>query len=213
MSHRLLPPPDPATIAEDEREEYDRCFARAANARADRPDEGFPPYFGALLNSPPLAAGLMDLGRTVRQRGLHPDSYTHAQREWVDQVLCADWDTNVVQLTHIPDGLAVGLRLEAIEALRAGREEELNDEERLLTDHIRRVAAGTVTDESYALIEAHMGQRAALEYTIFIGFLVMTIRLHQALGVPDPSREEIDAMLAEFRSGARTLPDPSVRFR
>jgi hypothetical protein len=70
-----------------------------------------------------------------------------------------------------------------------------------------------VTDESYAEIEAHMGRRAALEYTIFIGFLMMTIRLHQALGVPDPSEEEIDRMLDDFRTGARRLPDPSVRFR
>jgi alkylhydroperoxidase family enzyme len=210
---RLLAAPDPATIAEEEREEYERCHARAVNARADRPAEGFPPYFGALLNSPPLAAGLMDMGRTVRQRGLHEGTYTHAQRELVDQVLSADWDTNVVQLTHVPDGLAVGVRLEAIDALREGREEDLDDEERLLADHIRRVASGTVTDESYAPVEAHMGRRAALEYTIFIGFLMMTIRLNQALGVPDPPREEIDAMLDEFRTGKRELPDPSVRFR
>lgn len=210
---RLLPPPDRSTVAEGELEDFDRCYARAVGARADRPDEGFPAYFGALLNSPPLAAGLMGLGRTVRQRGLEEGTYTHAQREWVDQVLCADWKTNTVQLTHIPDGLAVGLRLEAIEALRAGREEELDDEERLLTDHIRRVANGTVTDESYAEVEAHMGARAALEYTVFIGFLMMTIRLHQALGAPDPSDAEIDRMLAEFKNGTRPLPDASVRFR
>src|SRR4051794_30901246 len=210
---RLLPPPDPATIAEDEREEYERCFARARNARADRPAEGFPPYFGALLNSPPLAAGLMDMGGKVRERGLHEGTYTHAQREWVDQVLSADWKTNVVQLTHIPDGLAVGVRLEAIDALRSGHEDVLDDEERLLADHIRRVANGTVTDESYAAVEAHLGRRAALEYTIFTGFLMMTVRLHQALGVRDPSEEEIDGLLDGFRSGSRALPDPSVRFR
>ena len=210
---RLLPLPDRESISADERDDYDRMLERARNARADRPDEGLPPYFSALLNSPPLAAGLMGMGRTVRRLGLEDGSYTHAQREWVDQVLSADWKTNVVQLTHIPDGLAVGVRLEAIDALREGREEDLDDEERLLADHIRRVASGTVTDASYAEIEAHMGRRAALEYTIFIGFLMMTIRLNQALGVPDPSEAEIDAMLDDFRSGARALPDPSVRFR
>jgi hypothetical protein len=210
---RLLPPPDGESIPEDEREDYERSLQRAVNARADRPEEGIPPYFGALLNSPPIAAGVMDLGRIVRTRGQHEGTYTHAQREWVDQVLCADWKTNIVQLTHIPDGLAVGVRLEAIEAIRAGREEELTEEERLLTEHVRRVANGTVTDESYAAIERQMGTRGALEYTVFIGFLVMTIRLHQALGVPDPSDEEIDRMLEDFRTGARALPDPSVRFR
>jgi hypothetical protein len=210
---RLLPLPDRESIPADELDDYDRMVARAKDARADRAAEGFPAYFGALLNSPPLAAGLMGVGRTVRQLGMKPGTYTHAQREWVDQVLSADWKTNVVQLTHIPDGLAVGVRLEAIDALREGREEDLDDEERLLADHIRRVAGGTVTDESYAEIEAHMGSRAALEYTIFIGFLMMTIRLNQALGVPDPSEAEIDRMLDGFRDGPRALPDPSVRFR
>src|SRR4051795_2451015 len=200
---RLLPLPDRESIPEDELDDYDRMVERARNARADHPTEHYPPYFGALLNSPPLAAALMGMGKVVRQIGLREGSYTHAQREWVDQVLSADWDTNVVQLTHIPDGLAVGLRLEAIDALREGREEDLDDEERLLADHIRRVVSGRVTDESYAEVEAHMGRRAALEYTIFIGFLAMTIRLNQALGVPDPSREEIDAMLEDFRSGRR----------
>lgn len=210
---RLLPLPDRESIPPEELEDYDRCLQRAVNARADRPAEGLPPYFSALLNSPPLAAGLMDMGRIVRQRGLHEGTYTHAQRELVDQVLATDWKTNVVQLTHVPDGLAVGVRLEAIDALRAGHEEELDDEERLLADHIRRVVGGTVTDESYARIEEHMGRSGALEYTIFIGFLMMTIRLNQALGVPDPPDEEIDRMLEEFRDGTRRLPDPSVRFR
>jgi hypothetical protein len=210
---RLLPPPDRSSLPEDERADFDRYMARARAARDDHPGDVIPPYFGAILNSPPLAAGLMGLGKTVRQRGLEGGTYTHAQREWVDQVLCADWKTNVVQGIHIPDGLAVGVRLEAIVALREGREDELDDEERLLADHIRRVESGTVTDASYAAVEAHMGKRAALEYTVFIGFLIMTIRLHQALGVPDPSDAEIDRMLAEFKDGTRPLPDPSVRFR
>lgn len=210
---RLLPLPDRDGIPADELEDYDRWLQRAANARADRPAEGLPPYFSALLNSPPLAAGLMAMGRIVRQRGLQEGTYTHAQREFVDQVLSADWKTNVVQLTHVPDGLAVGVRLEAIDALRSGREDDLDEEERLLADHIRRVVDGTVTDESYARLEAHMGRRGALEYTIFIGFLMMTIRLNQALGVPDPPDEEVDRIVDEFRSGTRQLPDPSVRFR
>jgi hypothetical protein len=120
---RLLPLPDRDSIADDELEDYDRMVERGTSMRADRAAEGFPPYFGALLNSPPLAAGLMGMGKTVRRLGLREDSYTHTQREWVDQVLSADWKTNVVQLTHIPDGLAVGVRLEAIDALRAGRED------------------------------------------------------------------------------------------
>ena len=46
---------------------------------------------------------------------------------------------------------------------------------------------------------------------LFIAFLVMTIRLHQALGFPDPPDEEIDRLLADFREGRRELPDFRVR--
>lgn len=171
-----------------------------------------PPYHSALLNSPPFGAALNQLGRLARTAGERPDTYTHAQREFVDQVLSADWGTNVVQSLHIPDALAVGVRLEAIEALRSGDETRLTDDERQLAAYIRAVVGGTVTDEMYEAMEERLGRRGAVEYTIFVGFLAMTIRLFQAFGMPDPSDAEIDAMLAELRAGARELPDPGARF-
>jgi hypothetical protein len=200
---------DPAEL-----EDYDRVVRRRvgigmATQGDEEPDMG--PYFGPLLTSPPLAAALARLGTFVRTAGERENSYSHSDRELVDQVLSADWHTNVVQLLHVPDGLAAGVRLEAIDALREGREEELTDDERQLVDHIRRVANGNVSDESYAGIEQRMGRRPALEYTFFIAFLVMTIRLHQALGFPDPPDEEIDRLLADFREGRRELPDFRVR--
>src|SRR4051794_7973628 len=138
------PPAQPhaADVDPDEREDYERVVARRtgigmASDDGDEPQLG--PYFGALLNSPPLAAVLARFGTIVRTRGDDPRSYSHADRELVDQVLAADWKTNVVQLLHVPDGLAAGVRLEAMEALRDGREERLNDDERLLVGHVRRV--------------------------------------------------------------------------
>ena len=165
------------------------------------------PYFGSLANSPPFAAMLARFGTLVRTRGERSDTYSHADRELVDQVLCADWGTNVVQLLHVPDGLAAGVRLEAIEALRSGDESRLTDDERQLADYIRRVEGGTVTDEAWDALVGRMGVRGATEYTVFIAFLIMTIRLHQAFGFPDPSDETIDALVAEFRSGTRSLPN------
>ena len=173
------------------------------------PDLG--PYFGALLNSPPFAAMLARFGTLVRTRGERGDTYSHADRELVDQVLSAVWRTNVVQLLHVPDGLAAGVRLEAIDAIRAGRAEELTSDERQLVDYIRAVERGTVTDEAFAGLERRLGRRGAVEYTIFIAFLIMTIRLHQALGFPDPPDEAIDGLLDEFRTGARELPDFTAR--
>ena len=39
----------------------------------------------------------------------------------------------------------------------------------------------------------------------------MTIRLWQALGVPEPTDEEIDVLMRNLRSGAAALPDPDAR--
>jgi hypothetical protein len=214
------PPAQPKRdeIAGDELEAYEAVTARFRRARADRPDEvrfadDAGPYFGSLLNSPPLAQVLSQFGSIVRRAGERPDTYSHSDREFVDQVLSSDWHTGVIQFTHIPDGLAAGVRMEAIEALRGGREGELTDDERLLARYIRAVCNGEVTDELYDEIEERLGKRGAVEYTIFIAFLQMTIRLHQAFGAPELSDDEVEAILAEFKSGQRELPDISVRLQ
>jgi hypothetical protein len=214
------PPAQPTRdeIEPEELEAYDAVTARFRRSRADRPEEvrstgDAGPYFGSLLNSPPLAGVLTQFGTIVRRAGERPGTYSHADREFVDQVMSADWRTGVVQRTHIPDGLAAGVRLEAIEALRAGREEDLTEDEQLLARYIRAVCTGGVTDELYEAMEARLGKRGAVEYTIFIGFLQMTIRLNQAFAVPEMSDEEVETMLAEFKSGARELPDIAVRLQ
>jgi hypothetical protein len=200
-------PPSREEVPEHEREAYDMVMQRSAGKFGS-----LPPYHAALLASPPFGAALNQLGRLARTAGERPDTYSHADREFVDQVLSADWGTNVVQRLHVPDALAVGVRPEAIEALRSRHEERLTEDERLLAGYIRAVVNGTVTDAAYEAIERRLGSRGAVEYTIFIGFLSMTIRLFQAFGMPDPDDDEIAELLSELRSGARELPDPSSRF-
>jgi hypothetical protein len=211
-------PPQQPQRDEIELEAYESVAQRFRAMRTDRPDEvrfadDAGPYFGSLLNSPPLARVLTQFGTIVRRAGERPDTYSHADREFVDQVMSADWRTGVVQRTHIPDGLAAGVRLEAIEALRAGAEDALTDDERFLATYIRGVCTGAVTDELYAQMEERLGRRGTVEYTIFIAFLQMTIRLHQAFGAPELSDEEVVTMLSEFRDGTRELPDIAVRLR
>jgi len=201
-------PPDRDELPESDRPAYDQIVERNTLKFGGT----LPPYHAALLNSPPFGAALNELGRLARRAGERAGSFSHAEREFVDQVLSLDWGTNVVQRLHLPDALAVGVRPEAIAALRGRREQELTADERELAGYIRAVANGTVTDAAYAAIEQRLGRRGAVEYTIFIAFLMMTIRLFQAFGLPDPSDEEIDALLHELRTGARELPDPSVRF-
>jgi hypothetical protein len=205
----------PRTLALPDRNEFDDpADLSAYDSVVDRNTAKFgkvTPYHGALLNSPQFGAALNHIGRLSRTAGERDDTFSHADREFVDQVLSADFGTNAVLGIHIPDALAVGVRLEAVEALRSRDESALTDDERQLADYIRAVVSGSVTDEQFAALEERMGRRGAVEYTIFIGFLQMTIRLWDAFGAPGPSDEEVDAMIAEYRAGTRELPDYRVR--
>ncbi|MDB5423902.1 MAG: carboxymuconolactone decarboxylase, partial [Phenylobacterium sp.] len=180
---RLPDTPDRDTIPQDEHALYDAVRARqTALWKGSELDSNA--YFGALLNSPPLAHALAELGRVVRQSQLR-GAFTDAEREFVDMVLSVDLDYWTIGLLHLPDALAVGVRPEAIEALTAGAEAQLTPDERQLADFVRRVISGSVTDEAYAGLQARLGRRGAVEFTAFVGFLHCTFRLWQALGVPD----------------------------
>lgn len=172
-------------------------------------------YFGALLNSPPLGYHLSMMGRYCRAAGDNPGTYSHADREWVDQVLSKDWGSTTVLTHHVPDALAVGVRLDAIVALRAGREDELTPDERQLTEFIRMVRDGAVTDDAWEAMASRMTQRGAVEYAIFIMFLATTIRLIETFTGTEhnATAQEIDEMLAEYRSGARQIGDAQAALR
>lgn len=213
---RLQQPPRSAFDDPEDREAYESVVRRRAamHMASDGSDPDLPEmgdYWGALLNSPRLCAIAARLGNFVRTAGEREGSYQHWEREFVDQVLSADWRTNVVQELHIPDGVAAGVRLEAVEALRSGREEELTDDERLLARYIRQVVSGTVDDETFATMRERLGTRGLVEYTGFILWLQWIMRMMQALGVQDPSDEEIDALIARMREGA--LPAADFRKR
>lgn len=204
---RPIAQPKRTEIPDEDLPAYDVALARHAPELKPGEDAEIGGYHGALLNSPPFAEALEAFGRVVRTRGEYEGTYSHADREFVDQVLSIDMGTNCVQLTHIPDALAVGVRLEAVEALRYGREEELNKDEQFLTEYIRAVAGGTLTDELFDRMIERLGKRGAVEYTLFITFLGMTMRNIQALTGSEPSDEQIDQMIAEFKDGSRELPD------
>jgi hypothetical protein len=206
---RIPTAPQRSDFSGDDLELYDDAMTRVAGWRAEAPSVHKPiPYWGAMLNSPPIAARQSMMGSTVRGMGERDGSYSHADREWVDQVLGYLFDYFGVTPTHTPDAVAVGVRLDAMIALHEGRDEDLTDDERLLKDYIHMVVSGKVTDEAYDAIEQRLGKRGAVEYTYFIAYLQMVLRLHMAFGVRDPGREEAGKVLYEFRDGKRdVLPD------
>jgi hypothetical protein len=163
-------------------------------------------YWGRLAWWPANALNRLEASSLIRTAGDRTDSYSHVDREWADQVLAVELRTNVVQYGHLPDALATGVRLEAIEALRSGRDEDLTETELLLTVFIRQIIGGTVTDETWTRMEEYIGARGAVEYMCFVTTLWLTFRQFNALGLPDPDDAEIDRMIDDFKTGKRAVP-------
>jgi hypothetical protein len=209
---RPLAPPERVDLAGEETAIYDRLVERMGSV-----DENGQPRFGCfwgtLLHWPAYAANRADLSSLVRTAGEREGTYSHSDREFVDQVLAVHLGTNVVQRLHLPDALAAGVRLEAIEALFAGRDSDLTEDERLLATYIRQVVDGTVDDVTWARMVHRLGARGAVEYTIFITVLLSTMRQYQAFGCEDPPQAEIDGLLQDYKEGRRELPDWRRRIR
>jgi hypothetical protein len=217
-------PPDRSALREDELDAYDRVIARQAaydyapfverflheSVLRAFPGDRLQPYFAALLNSPLIADGISELGVVHRTRGSYSDSYDQADREWIDMVLCDEVRCNWVLYVHAPDAVASGVRPEAIDAVVDGREWELAADEKEKADYIPSFVRGTVTQPQYARLEVSFGVRGMVEWTAFCGHLLMTMRLIQALGLPDiphaDLEELVDALVerrVELPAGAR----------
>jgi hypothetical protein len=221
------PGPDRAELSPEEQEAYDRVVARNA-AYLERPhpypDDHVPflpsreeaarySYASALLNTPLVFDHLRQIGVILRVRGDAAEGYSHADREWAVMVLSEElrnWSLGFYY-GHMLDAVAVGVRPEAIRALRAGRDEELSRDELELATYVRQVVRGTVTQASYDRVEARLGKRGAIEYTAFVGFLLMMARLDQAWA-RSPVTEELITDLAD-RLVARTAELPGPRDR
>ncbi|HVY84890.1 MAG TPA: hypothetical protein VG943_07140 [Caulobacterales bacterium] len=211
--------PDRKTVRPDELKAYDRVVGRQTFYGYTKGTPGYPvrakgeeagPYFGVLLNAPLIADHLSELGVYYRTRGEYPNSYSHADREWVDIVLGEYLEFNM--WGHILDGIAVGVRPEAIFAVLEHREADLTDDERKLAQYIRRLADGALDASDWAYVEKKFGLRGAVEFTGWIGHLLTTIRLLQALMANHlESNEELAARLRKFLADGEKLPDPKAR--
>ena len=135
-------------------------------------------------------------------------SFSHADREFVDQILGKDLKTNCVAIMHINDAVSTGVRIEAIEAIRFGREEELTEGEKLLASFIRKVRDGTMDPDTWARMEERMGERGAVDYASFILFLQTTMRgIQLASGGKEASDAEVDQLIADIKSGKHAVED------
>jgi hypothetical protein len=212
-----LPPTREQFTAEDELEAFDYVVATRRRQYGSRATDDFrvTGYYGALLNSPRYAAAQLAAAFALRDAGNKPGTYSHADREWVDQVLSHHLRYYGVLGGHIPDAVAVGVRLEAIEALWDGREQDLTDDEQLLTRFIRQYTDGTIDDETWNAMLARLGKRGLVEYVAFIGHLTIVLRMFMALDVPGlPSdKEDVLRVIRGIGDGSIPVPDSKEAVR
>ncbi|HVX21003.1 MAG TPA: hypothetical protein VHB02_06630 [Acidimicrobiales bacterium] len=183
MTPWMPEPPDPATLAGEDRAAYDAVLEREL-----RKYGSLGGYFGGLLNAPSVGGALSHLGHVVRS-GASAGFYTNAERELIDMVLSVELDQQAVFAGHLPDAIAYGVRPEAVDAICRRDHAALTDDERLLVDYVLAVLRGTVTAAQFEAVTTRFGgPRGAVAYTVAIGFLIMTMRLMSAFGFgPGPA--------------------------
>lgn len=133
---------------------------------------------------------------------------TRKGHEWVDQVLYINSEplTDRPHIAEIPyhmgNALTAGITLEAIEAYRDGRLDDLADDDRQYVDFILAVRDGTVTDELWRREVELMGsERAVAEQLIMIMILNTRVRMRQVSGTPGLSDGELAEIIEKFRTG------------
>jgi hypothetical protein len=212
--------PHPDTVGPEERAAYDAVVDRQISYGYLEAQPGYEeartretaagPYFGALLASPVIAYHLSELGAFYRSRGETPGSFRHVDREWIDIVLGRELGFNM--WAHTADGMAVGVRPEAILALYEDRDEDLLEDERLLADYIKAYARGEAGAAMFDGIVQYFGNtRAAIEWIAFIGHLMLTLTLCQAFTEDRISDQEIIDRVKAVIAGTQALPDPKAR--
>jgi hypothetical protein len=165
-------------------------------------------YFGVLLHWPKYADNRRELSAIVRSPSDQADSYSYKDREFISIVLHKHLASNCTMSGHLDDAIASGVRLDAIEAIRRGVDDQLTEDEALLAEYIREVADGAVHDDTWDKMERRNGTRALIHYTICITVIVMAMRQMQAFGLPEWTDAEIDQMLDDYRTGRRKV-DPN----
>jgi hypothetical protein len=195
------PLPSRESFASDaDRHEYDWVWQRVEKLTGRTPADI--PYVGACLNSPSFAASLWRFSGRMLAAFSTADTFTHADRDVINIVLAFDTGNYVMvargeregHLLHAVEHL--GLRPEMPKAVWENRLEDLTDDERQLVDYIRAYVSGTVTDEMWAgIVERFGGVRAAVEYTLTIGYNLLCCQSMMAFGIPAISREQMESVI------------------
>jgi hypothetical protein len=212
---RMPPKADRSEARPDELAAYDHAVAQSQSFQ-DRIGSKRPPidgapyqlgYYDAWTNAPHLFATFWALGRAVQSGKEQPGSYRMDDHEMIDMILSLDAGYGSFFPAHTPTALSAGIRLEALEALAHGREEELTDDERLQVQFIRAVRDLELTDELWdAMVERLGSVRGAIYFAFFTCYLAFTQQMMAAFGSPGLSLEGWQELLQQFRDGLDPVP-------
>jgi hypothetical protein len=166
-------------------------------------------YWEAFGNSPRLMMRVDDVAYkalyTVQDKPGHP---TAADHHLIDLVHGFDSGYWGLHGGHVPNAVSAGVRIEAIEAIAEGREDELSEDERQQLEFIRAVRDGGMTDDIWDRMIDRVGTVAGvIEYANWVLILNLHHKLMWALGVPALDIDAFWKMIAAFRDGSR---DPAA---
>jgi hypothetical protein len=190
---RPLAPPSRDDFAPEDRDLYDGALGywSAMFLDDDHADLSVSPWAAALMHSPRFALHRSELSTLLRTAPDREGSFSHSDREFVGMVIGTHLKTNAVSAIHASDAVAVGVRPEAIEALYAGRDEDLTEHEAALATFIRQVIDGTVTDSAFDDMQQRLGTRGLVEYTYYITMIWTVMRQVQAFGTREPTDADV----------------------
>lgn len=164
-------------------------------------------FANSMLRTPELYFHYNMQSLLVRKVGDHADSYSHYDREWVQQVVMWELDYYASQIIHLGDALHQGVRPDAILALAQHNDQALTADELLLATFARQVIAGKVANKTWNEIEDRIGPRGAVELSFFITYAMQSFRLIQAVaGNIGPTFDEVVHEVQGYIDGSCTMP-------
>jgi 4-carboxymuconolactone decarboxylase len=132
------------------------------------------------IHSPTLAGGMEHIGTFLNKRS----SLTARAVEIGILVIAQHWDADYVRQAHIRLGREVGLSLETIDSILAGRNPQLADpHERAVHKFAAALVAGAkLSDAEFAEIEQVLGRAGIAEVLVLLGYytsVALGMKVHQ----------------------------------
>lgn len=201
--YRLVPVTE-QDLRPDQRAFWDSLVAGRRAGKSVRPEGFLTGPFDVLLRSPGVAEAGSRLGEVLR----FETDLTQRERELVILIVAARWRASYAWLPHAGYAYDAGLSPEAIAAIGAGREPDLDsDHDRVIYRLVfGLVHEGRVSDERYAAALALLGERRLVELVALSGYYCFTSVLLNAFRVPLPDGASVPWSHEEGSASGQTAP-------